>query len=869
MNPVASGAPPVKLARGYAPPSGVFDEMMQPDGNVRPPWRRLLERLDGLGMPELGRRWDKAKQLIHENGVSYNVYGDPGGMERPWSLSLIPVVVAPEDWAKLARGLQQRARLLAALLADLYGPQRALIEGWLPPALVFANPCFLRPLHGLSMPAEDWLPLYAGDVVRTAEGSFCVVEDRVQAPTGAGYALENRIVISTAIPEIFRECNVERLAPFFRVLRESLQDRAPHNRDNPRIVLLTPGPYDATYFEQSYLAQYLGLTLVNGGDLTVRDERVFLKTLGGLQPVDVVLRRLSDYDCDPLELRADSMLGVAGLVQAVRARNVAIANPLGTGLLQTPALLPYLPAVCRGLFGESLVLPSAPTWWCGDPAALGEALARFDQLVIRPAFRVAGAKPVFTAALSASARDELKARVQARPADWVAQQYLAPSSTPFLDANAIAPRTLALRGYAVATRNRDYMVMPGGLARVAETEGGAAVTMAAGARSKDVWVLSHDVVAPVSLLPPPEASVGLSRGGSELPSRAADDLYWLGRYAERAEAVARLARVVGARLAELGGQSDLDRSTEFGPLLAALRAQNEFLYIADIPVDGAPNLSGAEAQLVAAVRDADSVGSLASVVRATIQAGRRVRDRISLDTWRVLAALDEEVGRLAGAAGADRMSVLVDGLNRVVIKLAAFAGLAMESMTRGQSWRFLDLGRRLERAVSLVPLLRATAVQVCDRERPLLEAVLEIADSGMTYRRRYLARLQTAPVVDLLLTDDTNPRSVLYQVRALVEHVRALPPWPGAGVRSPQLRLAVEAQNELELAEIEHVCAVDADGRRPALDALLRRLGSLLPALSDSLSDSYLAHATVPRHLSHDGSGTPPPTKPPPTGGEP
>jgi uncharacterized circularly permuted ATP-grasp superfamily protein/uncharacterized alpha-E superfamily protein len=869
MNPpLLSGQARPGLTSGYAPRPGQFDELIDGEAHVRAAWRKPMEQLDALGEPELARRWDKAKQLIHENGVSYNVYGDPQGMERPWNLSLIPVVIGPEDWSKLARGLEQRGRLLAALLADVHGPQRSLIEGWLPPPLVLGNPSFLRAVHGMAVPGDDWLPVFGADLVRAPDGSFQVVEDRVQAPTGAGYALENRIVTSSALPEMFRECNVERLAPFFRVLRETLQERAPHNRDNPRIVLLTPGPYDATYFEQAYLAQYLGFTLVNGGDLTVRDDRVFLKTLGGLQPVDVIFRRLNDDYCDPLELRSDSMLGVPGLVQAARSRNVAIANPLGTGVLQTTALLPYLPALCRGLLGEALVMPSVPTWWCGDAQALSEVRARFDELVVRPTFPDGNTSPVFTAALAEAERAALRAQIEARPRAYVAQAYVAPSTTPFLDEGAITPRTLVLRCYAVATGSRDYLVMPGGLARVAAPESGAEVTMQLGARSKDVWVLSNEVVAPVSLLPSAQRAVSLSRGGSELPSRAADNLYWLGRYAERAEGVARLARVLGARLADLAGQPDLDRSSEFGPLLAALRAQNEFLYSADIPVDGAPSLAGAEAQLIAAVRDQGSLGSLAAVVRATLRAGRLVRDRISTDTWRVLAALDEELGRIEHTDGPDRMSALVDLLNRVVITLAGFSGLAMESMTRGQSWRFLDMGRRLERAVTQLTLLRATTVRASDRERPLLEAVLEIADSGMTYRRRYLAMLQAAPVVDLLLTDETNPRSVVYQVRALVEHVRALPSLPGAGVKSPQLRLSLQAQSELELAEIERLCVVDDQGERPALDALLRRMGTVLPALSDSLSDSYLNHAAVPRHLKQDDA-VPRPPRPGGAGGEP
>jgi uncharacterized circularly permuted ATP-grasp superfamily protein/uncharacterized alpha-E superfamily protein len=841
------------LLAGYKPRPHAWDELMQPGGQVRPVWRTLVERLEALGDEELGRRWERAQQLIHENGVSYNVHGDPQGLERPWRLSPVPVVMGSDDWAVIARGLEQRGRLLAALLADLYGPQRALTEGKLPPELVYANPYFLRPLHGLSLPGGDWLPHFATDVLRLPDGSFRVVEDRVQVPTGAGYALENRIVVSTTLREAFRECNVERLALFFRGLRETLEQLAPHDRDNPRIVLLTPGPFDATYFEQAYLAQYLGVTLVHGGDLIVRDDRVHLKTLGGLLPIDVILRRVNDDYCDPLELRPDSQLGVPGLVQAVRMGNVAIVNPLGTGLVQAPALLPYLADLSRQLLGEALVMPPLRTLWLGDAAARSEVLGSFDRWVLRPPFPDASS-PTQVSMLDAPSREALLQRVKAQPSAFVAQEHVPPSTTPFLQDGTAVARSFLLRCYAVSKGEHGYRVMPGGLARVAADDRDQVATVIGGAGSKDVWVLSSDPVGGFSLLGPQARAVALSRGGSDLPSRAADNLYWLGRYAERAQGIARLARVIAGRMADLSGPKDLEDSLEFGALLAALRAQTEFLYAVDIPVDAAPTLEAAEAQLAAAVGDSNVPGSLASVIRATLRSGRVVRDRISMDTWRVLGALDEGLAHIEHSAEADGPREIVELLNRVVLSLAAFDGLAMEGMTRGQAWRFLDLGRRLERAVTLLTLLRATTTRTSERERPLFEAVLDIADSGMTYRRRYLALLQCAPVVDLLLADDSNPRSVIYQVRAIAEHIRALPVLPGAGVRSPQLRMALSAQNELELAEIEPLCQAGEDGTRPALEELLRKLGTILPTLSDSLSDSYLAHATQPRHLAHDGS---------------
>ncbi len=350
---------------------GSYDELFDPSGRPRADWQPLVTQLRAMGLEELRHRWDEARRLLHEHGVSYDVHGDREGAARPWNLSPIPVVFGPETWDPLAAGLAQRARLLDRVLADIYGPQRLLAEGLLPPEILFGHPGFLRPCSGIVPPQERFLPLYSADVVRGNDGGFSVLADRPQAPSGVGYALENRIVLSRSLPEVFRDCGVQRLASFFRTAQSFLREAAPRGRDNPLIVLLTPGPYSATYFEQAFLAQYLAVTLVRGEDLIVRDARVYLKTLGGLKKVDVILRRVNDDYCDPLELRPDSFLGVPGLVEAVRAGEVSVVNPLGSGVAQTAALLPFLPAICRRLLGEDLALPSVPTtYWCGDEPSL-------------------------------------------------------------------------------------------------------------------------------------------------------------------------------------------------------------------------------------------------------------------------------------------------------------------------------------------------------------------------------------------------------------------------------------------------------------------------------------------------------------------
>ena len=839
-----------QLLLRYPTSGNSYDELVDASGAIRPHWRAFARSLDALGPGELTERWEQARQLIHDNGISFNVYGDPRGLERPWQLSPIPVLIAPDEFASIAAGLTQRARLFDRLLSDLYGPRRALTEGWMPPELVLAHPGFLRPCVGLIPPQGRFLHFYAADLVRRPSGIFHVLTDRTQAPAGAGYALENRIVMSRVLPDVFRDCNIARLATFFRTMRETLSSLAPAGQDNPRIVLLSPGPYNATYFEQAFLAQYLGYMLVDGADLPVRDARVFLKTLGGLHPVDVILRRLNDDYCDPLELRDDSTLGIPGLLQAVRAGNVAVANTLGSGLLQTPAMIPFLPRICRGLLGEELKLPSVETWWCGDPVAREHVLSNLVDLVLKPAYPTGASQPIFGEALGPAARDVLKARVRAAPALWVAQARVPLSTTPVIDNGTLQSRQLVLRSFLVA-RGDSYEVMPGALSLVGGSPTEREVSMQRGAGSNDTWVVSGGPVSTFTLLPRASHPIVLSRGGGDLPSRVADNLFWLGRYSERADAIARLARTVSARLAE---QSDVERAreTEIGPLLAALREQTHAAAAGAVAPTDPSFTPTIERELLDSLFATDHPGTLRSAIESTHRVARVVRDRISTDTWRILTSLQQELAEMETerTAGGSTLGTMAVGLDRVVMRLAALGGVVMESMTRGQAWRFLDMGRRLERAMNLVLTLRVALVRSTEREAPLLESVLDVADSGMTYRRRYLASLQVVPVVDLLLTDETNPRSVLFQLDVLGQHLRELPHDDARDGRTTTPdRIVSGMLARLRIVDLLAVCALDAHGKRPALSMLLDEIARDLPALSDALSGKYLSHAVRSRQL--------------------
>ncbi len=829
------------VLNGYAGLEQGYDELVSREGSLRPYWRTFADGLDEMGLAEFTQRWREAQQLIRENGVTYNVYGDPRGMDRPWQLDPIPLVIAPGESDQLQRGLVQRARLLEAILADIYGPQKLLTNGLLPAELVFANPSFLRPCHGMHLPGQRHLLLAAFDIGRDATGNVFVLGDRTQAPSGAGYALENRIVLGRMLPELFRACNVERLALFFRTFRDTVRGLAPHNRDNPRTVLLTPGPHNETYFEHAYLARYLGFTLAEGGDLTVRDQRLYLKLLDGLQPVDVVWRRLDDDYCDPLELRGDSFLGVPGLVNVVRSGNVVVANALGSGLAECPALLPYLPVLCKHLLGENLLIPSVPAFWCGEASALEHVIANLDKMVIKAAYSSLRKEPTFPDTLSAEQKRELIERMRARPGSYVGQERLSLSTTPVLTEQGIVPRRVVTRVYLTA-HDKSFLLMPGGLTRVTASADTMVVSLQKGGGSKDTWVLTEGPVSEVTLLPAGKA-VELTRAGNDLPSRAADNLFWLGRYVQRSEDLVRLLRGILVRLTEKAGLADVP---ELPTLLQAL-THLTLTTPGFVGEGAAARLAEPHEELFSLIYQRDRVGSLTYNFRSIQRAAASVRDRLSMDMWRILSSLPPE--EAYDPVNPPSWSDVLDLLNQRVLILAGFGGIAMESMTRGHGWRFLDMGRKLEHAVHTVGLLHWTLQTPGSWEGALLEALLEIADSSMTYRRRYLSGVQAAAVLDLLIADESNPRSLVFQLTALRDVVEQLPRNANQAVRAPEERLAASLLTSVQLADIQNLAHAEPDGRRPRLEEFLADTYKDLPLLAEAISHHYLSHLQTSRQL--------------------
>jgi uncharacterized circularly permuted ATP-grasp superfamily protein/uncharacterized alpha-E superfamily protein len=766
---------------GYRAPTGGYDELVDGRGEVRPAWRAFAHAFTGIDPGDIIRRRRAAERLLVAEGASHVVHGDGHDQSRPWPIDPVPYVIDAREWAALAAGLSQRARLHDGVLADLYGPARLLADGTLPAELVLGSPTFQPAAHGVAPAGGRHLTVYGADLVRDASGCFHVVREHTDAPSGAGYALLYRLVVSRLLAPTLRSASVAGHGAFFAALRAALATLAPETDDGPRTVVLTPGLGHPSYFEHSYLASHLGYTLVEGGDLAVRHGRVWLRALGGLEPVDVVLRRSDDAASDPLEL-ADSIGGVPGLLQTARLGNVGLANALGSGVTQHLGLQQHLAALCQRVLGEPLLLPSAQTNWLGarDAAgARGHVIANLDRYVLHDVAR--DGTSAFGALLDDEARARWLRRINEMPERVVAQHRIGLATTPVLTDRGIGPGYAVLRAFVVLGP-AGPVVLPGGLAKVVDE--GTPVVSQHGGMAKDVWVLEDGATRPItaSVVRPQLAQIDLR---SSLPTRAAEALYWLGRNGERAEAQARLARTVLA-------------TSEQEPALAFEAGWREPVRAALAGVGGrwlgAPDPSLAPHDQLA--RDLASTlapgpGSVLDSLNHLARTAASIREYLSSTTWRVVAGLEGERAGLEGDEHVIDPVARTEALDRVLLLLLALGGLTQESTVRGPGWRFLDLGRRLERALALLSLLQAAVSPVVpdDARQPLGELVLTASESLVAYRRRHRSDVVAANLCDLLITDDTNPRSLAFQLDRISEHLISLPTRPAT---AHHLRLVEE-----------------------------------------------------------------------------
>lgn len=801
--------------------------MVDGRGRVRPHWRGLLGAYSSLGYAVVAERARRLDRAFEEEGVATVLVADaPGGppgaasrARRPWRCDPVPLILRAEEFEALEAGLAQRARLLAAMLDDLYGPQTLLRDGLLPATLVFGNPHFLRPCRAPSSQPFPRLTFYGADLLRGPDGAWRVVADRCGGANGVGFAAENRALLARVLPEAFRAVQVRALRPFFDTWLDGLQHLAPEGVDHPRLALLTPGAKQETWLEHLLLSRELGLELVEPGDLTVRDGAVFLKTLRGLRRIDVILRRVKGEYADPLEFNAGS--GVPGLMQVLRSGAVRMVNTPGSMLVESPGAAPYHAACARALLGEVLHLPALETLWLGDAESRRIVQADPDGWRLRSAFDPAQPVPL-------GALEVFGGRGATPPWMFAATRPMAPSGAPRLMGEKLDPAPVMLRMFLARDAGGAWRAMPGGLAHVLEGVGGIAGPPPRRGAAKDVWVVAEDGADILGPAAPRAATLAIRRSSGELPSRVADDLYWLGRYVERLESNARLVRALLARL--LRGAALPREIAEIRALARCLRAAG--LLDAEAAASPADGTALPRALLAAA----GPGGALPALLEMVERPQAAVRDRLTHDMWAAFAQLSQE-GRARLAAGAAGLGALVEAMTALIRACTALAGIAAENMVRGGAWMFLDLGRRIERATATARNLGHALDQPPARMEAGLRLALEICDSTLTYRARYLATVQPAPVLDLVLADPSNPRALAFQLSAVAERLAEI----GGADDTLAATASVLAARPQSLVDAV-LLASDRDAAAAALPDALMALERETAALSDAVARRYVSH---------------------------
>lgn len=823
--------------KGYLHQTTSLDEMSEPDGTVKSIWQPLLEQLSTWPLGHIGERQREIWRHLKENGVNFNVHNDPKGLNRPWKLDLLPLIVEEKEWKALEERLIQRANLLDLIYEDLYGEQRLLKEGVLPMELIYQHSGFLRPCTGIRQAGSKQLLFYAADIGRGLDGRTWAISDRTQAPSGIGYALENRSILSRTVPEFFRQYPIMGHQEFFEQYREALQLVSPRPQDEARVVILTPGPLNETYFEHAILASYLGYTLVQGSDLVVIDGRVWIKTVKGLEQVDVIVRRVDAGFCDPLELYPYSQLGVPGLLEVVRRGNVTVVNPLGSGVIENPAINAFMANIARFFLQQDLLMPTLATWWCGQEAERQYVLDHLPELIVKCTDRQFSSKTYFGSLMSKPELAELKAQILANPAYFVGQEQVAFSTAPSFSDSQLVPRHSVLRSFLIC-EGSGYAVFPGGMTRSAAEEGSYYVSQRYGGMSKDTWVIAssdHQRTAhlPMRVSVLRHQSVGLS-------SRTAENQYWTARYAVRALETARMLRLIFQRFGERHTFREEEKAA-FNNLLFAI-THLTMAYPGFLGEKGQPDkVQAPETELLALTTDVKRAGTLGYTLQALGHSGSTVQEMMSQDAWRLFNKVRDFHHRIQRNPKQSAHSI-TKVLEKLVVQLLAFLGLNAQTLSREQGIILFKIGQRIEQALLTCSLLRSNLVfrQESSTEYILLEDLLILTESLHTYRVRYRAAPSYLPVLHLLLLDPGNPRSIRYQTRKLLELFHDL-----AG---PEQRHVIEIAQMADIllheATIESLEDMTEDGLiRQNLEQLLSRLSQHLTDMAVVLGNAFFNHS--------------------------
>ena len=849
MDRTASKTISATLPKGYFANQPLIDECFGFDGEVKEHWKKLFANVESIGTDELKNRQQELLKLLQENGVTYNVYGDSGGLNRPWLLDTMPLIVSAAEWRITERGMKQRAFVLNKVLEDLYGDRKLLKLGIIPPELIYAHSGFLRPCDKIKLPGENQLILYAADLSRGPDEKVWVLKDRTQAPSGMGYAVENRRALSRVLPELFRNHNTTKLGGFFNNMMQSFLDIAPQEKEQPRIVLLTPGPRNETYFEHAFLASSLGFTLVQGEDLVVRDGFVWIKTVEGLEKVDVILRRVDDSFCDPLELREDSHLGIPGLLEAIRKGNVAVANPLGSSILENTGLMAFMHNVFKYFLNEDPVFQMVATWWCGQKKELDYVIQNIDTLVIKKIDRSMGFDTVMGSRLSKAQKEELIRRIKSRPYLYVGQEEVGFSTTPVFTKGKLEPRHTVFRTFLVAAKGK-YEILPGGLTRCSPEKGSFLVSNQYGGIAKDTWVETSAKSSGPLLLHHNDL-----KRKSVLPSRAAENLFWVGRYSQRILRTSRFVRIVLRNLSQTGY---LNNGQESEAQKALLRTVTHLTgtYPGLLEEDKDDLLvENRLSELHQLICNPDKVGGLHYTLNNLLKAMYSVRDRWPVDNWRIIDDIESVKRRLVllEPQGIRHVFGLLDRMNG---SLLSFLEMNRQSMYRGEGWTIYRIGQILEELYLELTQYRSLLTFQYEEsdEFQVLEALLISNQNISNYRSIYRTYFDVEPALDLLFLNTQNPISILAQLEQLQKYVGQLPQNDNTMRNKEIANLSFECYSMARLITVDKLMTIDKESNfRKELDTFCEELSTKISTLSAKLTANYFSHSTYQYQGEKDG----------------
>jgi len=830
----------LNLLQSYQSGIDSYDEILGVNGLVKPHWRALFSTMEKLGLDELKIRNQEIISKLRENGVTYNVYETPDGLNRPWQLDPIPFLIEQKEWNGIAKGLQQRALLLDLILKDIYGPRNLVKDAIIPAELVFDNTGFCRPCADIKLPASRQLMLYAADMARGPDGQMWILDRRTQAPSGSGYCLENRVVMSKLIPELADGMYVSKLSPFFNSLQNTVLRLSNKSKDAPNIVYLTPGPNNEAYFEHAYLASYLGYTLAQGDDLMVRNGFVWLKSIDGLQKVDVIIRRIDDDWCDPLELREDSRLGVPGLLQAIRMGNVQVLNPPGSSVLENHAFLAFMENICQYFLGEKLIMPSVATWWCGHKKELNYVVSHIDELIIKKANRKSRFRSIYGRLLTKSEKAELISMISANPHEYIAQQEVSLSTTPSLIDGNIVPRYAALRAFLVADEN-GYHVMQGGLTRSSPVKDRFVISNQYGGLSKDTWIVSDktdESQEKIILHAPASVNKHIS-----LPSRSAENLFWVGRYCERTMAVIKFMNITINVL-------NLDRNFGGSAKQEHIRFLLQSLTHLSSTYPGFINeeelLLDPYAEIIDLISNHNRPGTIAANIGAFLNAVSAVRNQWDLEIWRIVDHIDKGYQEIKNASSMNSNNIqkTLDGLYN---NMFMFLGVISESMPRDNSFLLLETGKLIERILSRVSVIQSNfgVKNSQSVENELIEATLINHHLLVNYRQIYKSQLSVEAMLDMVLLEKTLPFSIVYMLDELKKNLGKLPSTTRGERLNEAQKAVLEASTLVKLAGISDLSKCNRNFERKNLFHLLSEISRLISSVSFTLTNMYFSHTMM------------------------